>query len=70
MAARSAHASVVLNDGSVLVMGGTLCNSLDEIGGSYIWKTTDGGASWNLITDRGGWTGKQLTLSTSPHTWA
>ena len=53
--ARSDHTSVVLSDGSVLVMGGW--------DGGYkndVWKTVDGGASWILVTSSAGWTGKKI----------
>ena len=55
--ARNLHTSVVLSDGSVLVMGGD--------GGSRkndVWKTVDGGASWILVTSSAGWTGKKIIL--------
>jgi hypothetical protein len=48
-------ASVVLSDGSVLIMGGD--------GGSRkndVWKTVDGGASWIPVTSSAGWTAKTL----------
>ena len=52
---RWGHTSVVLSDGSVLVMGG--------LGGGYkndVWKTVNGGASWILVTSSAGWTGKKI----------
>ena len=50
------HTSVVLSDGSVLVMGGL------RDGGSKndVWKTVNGGASWILVTSSAGWTGKKI----------
>ncbi len=55
--ARAGHASVVLSDGSVLVMGGYV------VGGSVkndVWKTANGGASWILVTSSAGWSGKEI----------
>jgi hypothetical protein len=53
---RDGHTSVVLSDGSVvLLMGGR--------DGGYkndVWKTVDGGASWILVTSSAGWTGKEI----------
>ncbi len=52
--ARADHTSVVLSDGSVLVMGGW-----DNSGyRNDVRKTVDGGASWILVTGSAGWTGK------------
>ena len=55
--ARRSHTSVVLSDGSVLVMGGE-----DHSGSKMndVWKTVDGGASWILVTSSAGWTGKKI----------
>ncbi len=62
--ARKDHTSVVLSDGSVLVMGGSVSfNSKSDV-----WKTVDGGASWILVTSSAGWGGKNiLHLSNSLH---
>ena len=51
-----AHTSVVLSDGSVLVMGGE-----DKFSGlkNDVWKTVNG-ASWILVTSSAGWTGKKI----------
>ena len=46
---------MVLSDGSVLVMGGTVGNLKNDV-----WKTVDGGASWILVTSSAGWTGKKI----------
>jgi hypothetical protein len=53
--ARYEHTSVVLSDGSVLVMGG-----YDGSPKNDVWKTVDGGASWILVTSSAGWTGKKI----------
>ncbi len=59
--ARHGHSSVVLSDGSALVMGG-----YDYSLTSDVWKTVNGGASWILVTSSAGWEGKKiLHLSSS-----
>ena len=56
MVARYGYTSVVLSDGSVLVMGGE-----DRYGKKNdVWKTVDGGASWILVTSSAGWIGKKI----------
>ena len=52
------HTSVVLSDGSVLVMGGI--DSHYDQSKNDVWKTVDGGASWILVTSSAGWTGKKI----------
>jgi hypothetical protein len=56
IAARQSHTSVVLSDGSVLLMGG----SNDRFYKNDVWKTVDGGASWILVTSSAGWSGKKI----------
>ncbi len=54
--ARGDHTSVVLSDGSVLVMGGV------DITGrkNDVWRTVNAGASWIQITSSAGWSGKVI----------
>ncbi len=54
--ARDGHTSVVLSDGSVLVMGGS---DIYGIRKNDVWKTMNAGASWILVTSSAGWTGKK-----------
>ncbi len=54
---RRGHTSVVLSDGSVLVMGG------DGLGvKNDVWKSVDGGASWIMVTSSAGWTGNDMLI--------
>jgi hypothetical protein len=57
--ARYYHSSVVLLDGSVLVMGGS------GSGPNEIWKSSSGGLSWSLLTNTAWGTGggNKLNLS-------
>jgi uncharacterized repeat protein (TIGR02543 family) len=51
--ARYAHTSVVLPDGSVLVMGGGQATSPFYL--NDVWRSTDGGANWSKLTASAGW---------------
>jgi hypothetical protein len=54
--ARSSHTSVVLSDGSVLVMGGLDATNVYK---NDVWKSVDRGASWTVATLAAGWTGME-----------
>ncbi len=56
--ARHGHSSVVLSDGSVLVMGGNAGVSGTRT--NDVWRTVDDGANWILVTSSAGWTGKKI----------
>ncbi|MEN6341317.1 MAG: PKD domain-containing protein, partial [Methanospirillum sp.] len=51
--ARGAIASVALPDGSIVLMGGGDASNLNSI-----WRSTDSGATWTLMTANPGWTGR------------
>jgi len=52
-AGRSAPASVVLKDGSVVLMGGYWLN---EVGSKNdVWRSADKGATWRLVNASAGW---------------
>ncbi|WP_317065036.1 PKD domain-containing protein [Methanoculleus caldifontis] len=49
--ARNAHASVVMPDGSIMLMGGFDGSSpLNDV-----WRSTDGGETWTRVTEHAGW---------------
>ena len=51
---RIGHSSVVLADGSILLMGG-----YDAYGAENdVWRSTDHGATWSLVTDSAAWPGR------------
>ena len=52
---RSGHCSVALPDGSIVIMGGRgiFNNFLKDV-----WRSTDEGASWNLLNSDPGWIGR------------
>lgn len=52
-AGRSAPTSVVLKDGSIVLMGGYWLN---EVGSKNdVWRSADKGATWRLVTASAGW---------------
>jgi photosystem II stability/assembly factor-like uncharacterized protein len=50
---RSGHSSVVMPDGSIVVMGGI--DSSKEYRND-VWRSTDNGATWTCMTKKAGWT--------------
>lgn len=54
--ARSGHCSVALSDGSIVIMGGR--NKLFNSFLNDVWRSTDKGASWNLLNSDPGWIGR------------
>jgi PKD repeat protein len=62
---RSGLNSVVLQDGSIVIMGGT---SLDQSPFEYIyfndvWRSTDNGATWTEMTSNAGWVPREQASS-------
>jgi hypothetical protein len=49
---RLGQSSVVLPDGSIVIMGGTNSGSW---GGNDVWRSTDKGATWTEMTASAGW---------------
>jgi hypothetical protein len=49
---RNRHSSVVLSNGSILVMGGEAgTENYSFLVSNEVWKSSDGGATWTLLTD-------------------
>jgi hypothetical protein len=57
---RCYHSSVVLPDGSIVIMGGrdNTWNLTNEV-----WRSTDGGTNWTQMTVHAGWTARALAGS-------
>ncbi len=58
--ARFAHSSVVLPDGSIIVMGGSNGGSNRK---NDTWRSTDSGATWTLMNASSGWTARMAHAS-------
>ncbi len=57
--ARTDHSNLCLSSGTILVMGGDIGSAkLNDV-----WRSTDSGANWSLLTSKAAWPGKRkLTL--------
>ncbi|MCQ1539531.1 PKD domain-containing protein [Methanocalculus taiwanensis] len=53
---RTGHAAVTLSDGTIIVMGGLDSNYQNK---RDVWRSIDGGVSWELVTAAAGWSGRQ-----------
>ena len=53
--ARYGHNSVVMPDGSIVLMGG-----YDGVRKNDTWRSTDKGATWSLINASSGWTAREM----------
>ncbi len=58
--ARFAHSSVVLPDGSIIVMGGSNGGSNRK---NDTWRSTDNGATWTLMNASSGWAARMAHSS-------
>jgi hypothetical protein len=47
---RSGHSSVALSDNTILVMGGVSAYTTNAYSND-VWKSVDGGSTWNLVTN-------------------
>ena len=47
------HSSVVLPDGSIVLMGGW--SQIFDSWTNDVWRSTDNGTTWTLMTDNAGW---------------
>jgi len=53
--ARYDHTSVVMPDGSIVLMGGDV---YPAVYGTDTWRSTDNGATWTQMSANGGWAGR------------
>jgi len=51
--ARCGHTTVILSDGSVLLVGGK-----SDAYNNDVWKSLDGGSTWLIVTANAAWKGK------------
>jgi PKD repeat protein len=52
--ARNAHSSIVLSDGSIILMGGqNISRFLNDV-----WRSADNGATWTQVTSHAGWSAR------------
>ena len=52
-AARTHHTSVVMPDGSIVLMGGTGDNFVGDT--NDMWRSTDNGATWRQVSENSEW---------------
>jgi len=58
-AARTGHSSVVMPDGSIILMGGVFSGGRTN----EVWKSTNNGITWMNITNNSGWAARQAHTS-------
>ncbi len=56
------HGSVVMPDGSIVLMGGDAANSVSTINHN-VWRSTDNGTTWTLVNAAPGWTARSYLTS-------
>ena len=56
--ARCSQSSVVMPDGSIVLMGGTSYQGDNPVYRNDVWRSTDDGATWTEITANAGWSGR------------
>ena len=59
---RIGHTSVVLPDGSIILMGGFSGTSEDDWRND-VWRSDDGGKTWTEVTSSAGWSGRHKHTS-------
>jgi hypothetical protein len=60
--ARTMHDSAVLSDGSIVLIGG-MGSPDNDVYRNDVWRSTDQGATWTLMTDNAGWSTRALHSS-------
>jgi BNR repeat-like domain/Galactose oxidase, central domain len=50
--ARAVHSSVVMPDGTIVLMGGSVCGSGTV---NDVWRSKDGGLTWKMVNASAGW---------------
>ncbi len=56
---RYGHSSIVLPDGSIVLMGGGSPSGYEN----DVWKSIDNGTTWNMINPNAGWSGRYIHSS-------
>ena len=57
--ARSYHSSVVMPDGSIVLIGGLTGDIYRETDANDVWRSTDNGATWTQMTASAGWSARE-----------